>query len=107
MSSNSTYATLNYDTKQGDSLSPQHNFQNSDATVMTILGRTFSMIVTQWATVITVAGTVATPANGIVIFSFTNTQMTTLTIGTATYEAKYTATGNVEQTYLVGTINIT
>ncbi len=106
-SNEQTYAELNYTIKQGDSFAPEHRFQNEDATAMNITGRTFSLVITQWATVITVAWTVSDPATGIVIFSVTKTQMATLSVGKATYEAKYTSGASTEQTYLVGTINIT
>jgi len=106
-SNETTFATMNYTIKQGDSFWLDHTFQNEDATPTDLTGRTFSLTITQWATTINASGTVPTPANWNVTFSVTKTQMAALVIGEASYEAKWTSWANTEQTYLVGNLIIT
>lgn len=105
-SNETTYAERNYTIKHGDSFEPEHRWQEEDGSAKDITGRTFSLVITQGSTTITKSGTVTTPANGIVTYPVTKTEMATLVVGHASYEAKYTSGSNTEQTYLVGTINI-
>lgn len=97
---------LNIEHIAGDSFTLPFTVESSANVPQDLTGRTYSMVIVVpgWSN-ITIDGNTGTPSEGIVTFDKDKTWMATLTSGNQyDYEVKYTMTGNIEQTSLIGKI---